>query len=749
MQNLISKVFGLSICLLIGFSSYGQEDRVLDSLFVLIETASEDSVRFDLYEKVAHEYYRQTNFEAVQEYINERIPEVKDKLSKAENAEYTTMLYNFLGKFHRLKTVCYYRAFKFDEAWVQLDSAKQYFELTENEGALAHLYNDAGIICHYESKPDSAFVYYTKCFELASKVKDTTLMIRASYNQAGIYKRKMQMDDAIRYYKKVGDLAKAIKSNAYIGDAHKGMADVHYFNSSYVKAIEHYTKAIELFEMENDLQGLNNALSNISNIYKEQGEYDAALKNLRRALSISKKRRHEKGTADTYISIGSVYSNIPVLDSCLYYYRKALQLHLKIDYKPGYAMAYANLGNKLVERDSLSKGLTYLNRSVGLYKELNDQHFLLRVLSLLAKAQLKNNDAAGAEKTIKEAHALSTKLGAPAGIANTAEVYAEVLKTRGRYRQAYELLEESKIIQDTLRTAEIKEKTIRADLQLEYQAKSFQDSIRNEREKYMAELQYQASLNKEKSRRNLLIYISLAVLALAIGLYSRIRYVARTKKLLQKEKDRSDALLLNILPYEIAEELKIKGESEARGFDQVTVLFSDFISFTETATKLTAKELVAEINICFKAFDNIMQKYDIEKIKTIGDSYMAAAGLHKPVTAGPKEVVLAGLEMQSFIEERKAIRQSQGIPYFEMRLGIHTGPVVAGIVGVKKFQYDIWGDTVNTASRMESQGIAGKVNISQDSYELLKDDPAFVFEFRGKITAKGKGEVEMWFVSRA
>ena len=154
--------------------------------------------------------------------------------------------------------------------------------------------------------------------------------------------------------------------------------------------------------------------------------------------------------------------------------------------------------------------------------------------------------------------------------------------------------------------------------------------------------------------------------------------------------------------------------------------------------------LVREID----AFDGIMGKYGIEKIKTIGDSYMAAGGLPVPTEGSVKNTVMAALEMQRFISMRKVEMDAIGKHAFQMRLGIHTGPIVAGIVGVKKFQYDIWGDTVNTASRMESKGEGGKVNISKTTYDLLKDDKSFAFEIRGKIEAKGKGEIEMYFVER-
>jgi adenylate cyclase len=207
--------------------------------------------------------------------------------------------------------------------------------------------------------------------------------------------------------------------------------------------------------------------------------------------------------------------------------------------------------------------------------------------------------------------------------------------------------------------------------------------------------------------------------------------------------------LLNILPADIAAELKAKGRADARDFDMVSILFTDFKGFTAASEKLSAQDLVSEINTCFEAFDGIMGKYKVEKIKTIGDAYMAAGGLPVPSDDSAKNTVMAALEMQAFISHRKAEMDAKKLPAFEMRVGIHTGPVVAGIVGVKKFAYDIWGDTVNTASRMESSGEVGKVNISASTYELLKDDPQLSFESRGKVEAKGKGEIEMYFVSKA
>jgi len=213
---------------------------------------------------------------------------------------------------------------------------------------------------------------------------------------------------------------------------------------------------------------------------------------------------------------------------------------------------------------------------------------------------------------------------------------------------------------------------------------------------------------------------------------------------LRTEKKKSDDLLLNILPSEVANELKENGNAVAKQFEEVTVMFTDFKGFTQISEKLSPAELVAEIDTCFKAFDSIITKHNIEKIKTIGDAYMCAGGLPVANKTHAVDVLKAALEIQQFIQQHIINRKKENKEVFEIRIGIHTGTVVAGIVGVKKFAYDIWGDAVNIASRMESSGEEGKVNISGSTYELVKDK--FTCTYRGKIQAKNKGEIDMYFV---
>jgi class 3 adenylate cyclase len=213
---------------------------------------------------------------------------------------------------------------------------------------------------------------------------------------------------------------------------------------------------------------------------------------------------------------------------------------------------------------------------------------------------------------------------------------------------------------------------------------------------------------------------------------------------IEKQRDESNHLLLNILPEAVADELKTTGKATPQSYDMVTVMFTDFKGFTKIAEKLTPEQIVAELDRCFLAFDEILERFEMEKIKTIGDGYMCAGGLPISNKTNPIDAVRAGLAMQEFMYKLKVEKEAKGEPVWELRLGIHTGPVVAGVVGKKKFAYDIWGDTVNVASRMESSGETGKVNISGATYEYVKS--YFNCTHRGKVMAKNKGEIDMYFV---
>lgn len=263
----------------------------------------------------------------------------------------------------------------------------------------------------------------------------------------------------------------------------------------------------------------------------------------------------------------------------------------------------------------------------------------------------------------------------------------------------------------------------------------------------------EAELGKQQSEnmRNVLALLAAFILVIALLFYIRFRAKRRTANeltqknaLIESEQKRSDNLLLNILPPAIAQELKTRNKVAARKYESATVMFVDFTGFTKVAERLSPEMLVEELDYCFSNFDNIIGKYRIEKIKTIGDAYLCASGL-SDMNASPSDIVRAALEIQDFLLATKAERLDRGMPYFEARVGIHMGPVVAGVVGAKKFAYDIWGDTVNTAARFEEACDPGRVNVSENVYDFARYE--FDWQHRGKIPAKNKGLVDMYYVT--
>lgn len=313
-------------------------------------------------------------------------------------------------------------------------------------------------------------------------------------------------------------------------------------------------------------------------------------------------------------------------------------------------------------------------------------------------------------------------------------VFLEILFFSLGIGQRIRMIEEDKI--------KAQEETIRvqkeANEQLENKVKERTAEIEQQKEEIETQRDNLVDLNKEISRQNRLVELT------NFELTEKNDLIQKQNDTIEKEKAKSDELLLNILPEQTANELKEKGYATPQQYELVSVLFTDFKGFTKIAEKITPQEVIEELNYCFTAFDKILEKHNMEKIKTIGDAYMAAGGIPIANVTNPIDVIEAGLEMQQFMAQIKEEKAQKGEDMWEMRLGIHTGEIIAGVVGKKKFVYDIWGDTVNLAARMESSGEVGQVNISGETYELIKDH--FVCEYRGKIKAKNKGEVDMYFV---
>lgn len=547
-------------------------------------------------------------------------------------------------------------------------------------------------------------------------------------------------------------------------------------------SLENFIKSYDIvvqLGQEKQFTGLINTLgilqSNLGNSAK-------ALEYFETGLKISKEEGNKETMELCITNIGGIYYSLKNYDKALEYYEQGKLLEKEMGDREGYASSLNLISRVLVDKGNLEKAKSYINEALPIFEEEQEDYGILEAYFILAEIntielnydkaleyfekcansevvenssetkayvynsigdvylKLKQFDKAQANCEISLVNA--TKSGIVSEKIRASRCLYNAYKGVNNQKAALNFLEKSLAIEDSLKIQETNNKITR----MEVEKQALNDSIQAAKERFELQLAHQLEVQQKNRIRNIILVIAVFVIIISIGLYSRWKSTQKSKAIIEKEKERSDNLLLNILPADIAKELKEKGKADARDFDIVSILFTDFKGFTKAAEKLTAKALVHEINDCFKAFDHIIEKYKIEKIKTIGDAYMAAGGLPAPDQRSVKNTVLAGLEMQDFIIKRKEKAEIDNRVSFEMRVGIHTGPIVAGIVGVKKFQFDIWGDTVNTASRMESSGEVNKVNISQFTYKLIKNDPLFDFEHRGKIMAKGKGEIDMYFV---
>lgn len=539
----------------------------------------------------------------------------------------------------------------------------------------------------------------------------------------------------LRMNEEIGDKVFLANNNRSIGFIYAQQGD-------HSRSIDYFLKSLKLFEELKDDAAIPSVINGIGIIYGRMKDYEKALEYYQRSLKMSEEMGDKTGIAGAIINIGIIYQEKNDLTQAFDHFQRGLKLAEEAGQKRFIANALSGLGKIHAARQEYHFALDYFQRSISIQEELGVKTGITTNLVGIGTMYNDKKEHKTAIEWCKKALVLAEEIQAINRQKESCTCLYDAYKALGKQSESLLYLEKIGELDKQLQSDETKQKLQQMEFTKVIQA----DSIAQVEKARLVREAHQAEVSKKNQTRNWLIGSTLLLMILAGGLYSRWRYVRKSRDIIAKERDRSDNLLLNILPEEIAAELKEKGRANARDFEMVSILFTDFKGFTEASAKLSAQDLVAEINACFEAFDGIMAKYGIEKIKTIGDAYMAAGGLPVPTDDSVKNTVRAALEMQAFIKERKTANETLNKPAFEMRVGIHTGPVVAGIVGVKKFQYDIWGDTVNTASGMESNGEVGRVNISQNTFELLRNDQGFVFENRGMIEAKGKGEVQMYFV---
>lgn len=610
------------------------------------------------------------------------------------------------------------------------------------------------------------------------RVADSLLKRATKYQDTGDFKQALLLfENSLNIYQNIGE-------NKNIGDCFSNIGIVYYYQGDLSKALYFFKKSVGAYKKAGYKKGVSSVLNNMGGVYHYLGNYPDALELYKQAVVLQEELGDKKIAAATTQNIGGIYSKGGDYTNAMKYYNKAYFINKKLKDEKAIAQSLNAMGVVYIKQGNYNKAFESLIQALTIADKEKDKQIKVEVLSSLGELFYNQSDFEKALsyynlclKDSKEINSLqynsdsniaignifhelgknqeavnkckaglkmAEKLGAVSVKKDACECLYKSYKSLGNNQLALTYYEKVNIFEDSLKS----EETSNRMMNMEFQKQQLVDSIAYVKKESIIELKHREEVQKKEKQRNFIIVTLLFMLVVAGGLWSSLNFVRKSREALRVEKDRSEELLLNILPSEIADELKEKGSVSTKEFELATILFTDFKSFTQTAEKMSPQSLVEEINVCFKAFDLISEKYKIEKIKTIGDAYMAAGGLPHPYEDSLKNVVLAGLEMQEFVTKRAIENEQKQIPFFEMRLGIHVGPIIAGIVGVKKFQYDVWGDTVNTASRMESNGLVGKVNISETLYQLIKDEECFAFEHRGHVHAKGKGEIKMYFVEK-
>jgi adenylate cyclase len=585
------------------------------------------------------------------------------------------------------------------------------------------------------------------------------------------------LPEAIRYGSDAVELAEKIDFQKGKGYAYKAIGLGNYFQANYPEAVIQFQHSLATFEAIGFKVGIANILSNLGATYFNAGEDAKAIDFYLRSLRISEEVKDKLRIGTALNNIGGVYNNKTATeDKGLEYFLMALPIFEEINYYDGVAMASINVGEIYYKKKLYDSAIHYFETSLAIFEESVDATFPLTFLGEIYGLQ---KDYARAysyhEKAIKIAENVDAKFELAqsiVGLARTQKLHGHLSQAITSYQRAQKIAEEVKARKELkdiyegltdlyARNGEFKKAHTYGTL-----LTGVKDSLYNtDNDKKIQQLQFNFDIEKKEGeidlltkdqalkaatiqRQRIINYATgitgFLLLLVLIGFYNRHRYTQKTNKIIKNERDRSKELLLNILPSETAHELETSGHAQTRFYDNVTVLFADFKGFSSIAKKLKPQDLVAELNDYFIAFDDIVEKFNLEKIKTIGDAYMCAGGIPTPNDTHSLNAVQAGLAMQEFMTIRNAGRIAKGLEPWNLRVGIHAGPIVAGVVGKKKYAYDIWGDTVNIASRMESSSEPGRVNVSSLVYQIVKDH--YYCLYRGKISAKNIGEVDMYFV---
>jgi adenylate cyclase len=608
--------------------------------------------------------------------------------------------------------------------------------------------NQVNILCNiskefWGNNSDSAMEYAHQSLKLAEEINYQKGIANA-YNSIGsIYDDIGDFPSALDYYNKSLRIREAIMDKEGIAYSYNNIGVICKEKGDYPAALKNYLQSLKIREEIGDKKGIAGSYNNIGIIQKIQGNYQEALKNYQNCLKIQNEISDTKGMVHTYNNIGVTNQHLFLYEEALKNYILSLKLSEQIGDKKCISIAYNGIGSNYSDQKRYDEALKNYFAGLKIIETTGDKKRIASTYNQIGDVYYSKGNMQEALSNEQKGISIAKEVGDLNLIKEFYNDFAKIYSKTNNYKLAYE---------NTL----LYSKTEDSLLNMDEQNKIFQLQKQNQFDKKLAEQDKKDALAakdlKEQKQVNLFFIIGFGlVLLLAIILFNRKNIMKRSNILITKEKQkveveklRSDKLLYNILPVEVANELKESGTAKAIKFPSVTIMFTDFKDFSHISEELSPENLVKELDECFRAFDQIIGKYNIEKIKTIGDSYMCAGGLPVINSTHPIDVVNAAIEIRNYMEAQKQIKISKGEIPLEIRIGINTGTVVAGIVGEKKFAYDIWGDAVNIASRMESSGLEGKINISSSTYELVKDK--FHCVHRGKIQAKKKGEVDMYFL---
>ncbi len=709
----------------------GQEK--IDSLFSVLKVAKEDTAKVNTLNAIAFEY-RSNKPDTAIYFANEALSlatKVNFKMGVADAYLWIGTAITNLGKYEKALSPLN-DALRLYDQLLQITIGA---EKTENKSKIftqkAKCYNNIGNIYYYQGNFPEALKNYLASLKIREEIGDKK-GIADSYNNIGnIYVSQGNYPDGLKNHLACLKIKEEIGDKNGISVSYNSIGNVYFYQGNYPEALKNYLASLKIQEEIGDKHGIATSYYSIANIYIYQDNYPDALKNYLASLIIREKIEDKKGIADSYLGIGNIYYLQGNYSDGLKNYLASLKFQEEIGDKQGIAMSFLGIGNIYYLQGNYSEALKNYLASLKTQEEIGDKQGIAASYNSIGYVYTLQNKTSDASQYLNKGLSLAIEIGSLVDIKESYRVLATLDSTQANFKQAFEHYKLYITYRDSLVNKENTKKLVQSQMQYDFDKKESLAKAEQEKKDAIALKEIQ----KQKLVRNGFVGGFAAML-----LFAGVFFTQRNK--IKKGKKLSDELLLNILPSEVAEELKQKGSTVAKQFDDVTVMFTDFKNFTQISENLSPSELVAEIDTCFKAFDNIMDKYRIEKIKTIGDSYMAAGGLPVPNITHADDVVKAAIEIQQFMEVH--FKSSPLVSFGGVRIGIHTGPVVAGIVGVKKFAYDIWGDTVNIASRMESSCEAGKINISGSTYESVKD--IFTCIHRGKIEAKNKGMIDMYFV---